>query len=340
MALAEKPPEPLLSYFQDFIEEMMSLSKGKLYRYGAPPESAMWVAERGFAVKRSKFKKMSTTLFPILNTEFIIGVRNLLITFKEDLFEYAVAVTYTHDFVDPITGDPVATYELELAIYSSEKKKWGPTLEFVGLMYLHTARLLRNVEVDEDEYRQSRVLLQYLYNRVWTRYNFTMVPMPTLIRYLAVETILLQDNKMRYAFAIAWDRYWEAMDKIAYPPNYEKATFRYNQEEFSYVYSRRGVQSVCQECYVRCDEGLISRVLEEVSKIYERAGEEIKIESYEGVETAPHIDRELSLKWWHGDEESFERYLEELRQKEVAGVHRYPPTFFDPSIEVEDWWEP
>lgn len=61
-------PEPLINYFQGFIEEGRQSSGDKLYRYARPAESAYWVAHRGFDVKNSEYKKMGTTLFPVLDT--------------------------------------------------------------------------------------------------------------------------------------------------------------------------------------------------------------------------------------------------------------------------------
>jgi hypothetical protein len=337
----ERPPEVLLEYFHRFIEEMESLSKGRLYRYTTPAEAATWVARGEFDILNNSMGKMCTTLFPILNTVGISKPRPVLMVFSEELYEYAVAVPYTYEN-DPSTGDILYPFEFELSIYSSPKRPQGPSRDYVSVEKASYVRLLRNVGVSVYEYRRARTLPHYLYNRVYARYNYTMVPRGPLVRYIAVQVAVWHDDKMIPAFAIAWDRYWEARYKLAYPPRYTNAESRYRVKEFREYYSTQAVHFICQQCQVparTCDE-VVDDVVRELKEIYGLAGVDLVVRYAGEAVVEPPVDRERDLKWWHGTEYEYERYMEQLREQELRGVPKYPPTYFDPSIEVEDWWEP
>jgi len=338
MSISEIPSE-LLAYFHNFIEIMESISKMTLYRYISPPESALWVGYGGYDLSKISVPKMSTTIFPVLNGVGIFYRKSIFISLGPYVYDYALAVSYTH-WNDPITQDVLCPHEFELAIYSCNRTMAQRCLDFVDISSIEMARFIRNAELVDADYRKSKALLIYLYNRVYSRYNYTLVPNYALVKYLAMQLVTLYDKKMRYAFAVAWDKYWDDRGKLAAKPKYGEAVSRYIASDFRSDYSQSNLESTCGHSFIpekKCKE-VEPLVVQELKEIYGLIGHEIKYSAYVPVAEKPHLP-DTSIKWWYGTKEDLDRYLREIRMYEIMGVPKYPPHILDPDIVVEDGWE-
>jgi hypothetical protein len=322
-------PEPLINYFKGFIDEGRQATGDKLYRYARPAESAYWVAHRGYDTQNSEYRKMSTTLFPILDISALTRDRPLLITFSSTLFDYAKAVAYGYRY-DQVSGDTLVTREYELAVYRND-------VAFVAIMYVDTARIIRNVEVLETEYKRAKTLPIYLHDRTYTRYNYTLMPSRLLTKYLAITLVISNDYKMRDAFAYAWNDYWYSLNKLAGDPKYTYIESNYTREKFYDTYSYDDLRTLCYYTFVpeRVCYELQTEVERELKDLYSLVGKEIELVStshYKPIEYSIDLD----VKWWFADRKSLLRDLEYVKR-----MSAYMPTIsaeMDLDAIKEDWW--
>jgi len=349
-------PDVLIDYFTRYIQDVL-YTPSALFRYFSPAESALWVGYGGYDMDKSSFKKMSTTIFPVFCSMAIAEERAGFIAFNSSELQEARAVSYTHPY-DSISGDSLFPYEYEFAVYAVTKpESHALSVERVPLTMglINFVRLLRNAKLGESELKRAKVLPSYVHGRAYARYNYTLVPRDALIKYLAVTTTLYIDKKMMWAFAYAWDKYWQEWGLLAYPPSYSYAisSFEYYRYNPPKIYD---VKNVCETSFVEeshC-ESLILEVLSEIQLLYSLVGIEVatpsnqprKEERYtkDGEELYnmfPDIfdspeQAEATLKWWYGSKEDLIRELRNMRVRRRYERRVTPET--DPEVVVEDGW--
>jgi len=249
--------------------------------------------------------------------------------FYSALFDVAKAVAYGPDN-DQISGDVLLPIEYELGVYRTD-------VVTVPIEYVDVARILRNVEVLEAEYKRAKMLPIYLHDRTYTRYNYTLMSSRLLTKYLAVTLVLRHDYKMRYAFAYAWNNYWDGLHKLAGQPMYTYIESRYVNEDFHIMYSYSNLYTLCDFAFVPrhvCHE-LQSEVEREMKSLYGLVGAEVELIStayYAPVEYSIDLD----LKWWFADKESLLRDLEYV--KRMSTYMRSIKADMDVEAIKEDWW--
>jgi len=329
----------LVEYFTKFIENIVYETKLRLFRYATPPESPFWVALDGFKVSESEQKKMCTTLSPVFYT-YVLGryVRGVLIKFDEATFDLVKATSYTSAYPDdPVSGERTFSYEMELSVYY--KPEFGYNVSFVSIDHIDKAYLLRDVKLIESDYKKSKVLPQYLHDRTYAIYPYTLINRNLLIKQLAVLTIVRLDHKMDLAFAYSWDKYWDSINKLASRPNYAYVESLYLTQDFFTYYDIDMIKSTCRGALIPsnvCDESFINEIINVMRYIYGLVGVEIYVRRYGAsyVETYSFNTKSLKLyykffdiletpenaekaiKWWFKDLESLENYLTSLRVKQ------------------------
>jgi hypothetical protein len=331
-------PPRLVEYFTEFIERLASRFAGRVFRYAKASESAYWVAYDGFKVKDTEYKKMSTTISPVLYVGQLIGpIRPLFIEFDSRIYSACLMAAYTW-FNDPISGDPLAPCEFECSVYYSPEH--GLHYDFVSVTTISKARLIRNMKTYESDYRRAKALPVYLYGRSHARYNYTLMDRLLLARQLAVVSILTHDSKMGVAFSYAWDSYWYDKGKLATRPNYAGAESTFRLFEYNPNYTTEYIRWVCETSLVPHEvcSSLLDDVASEIRQIYELVDIEVAIspshhyavpvpqqiasdpkaaalyDMFPDMFSSP-LDAYFALKWHHGTFDDLVVQLEEARRR-------------------------
>ena len=305
-------PQGLVEYFQDFIQRLREFTVDKLYRYVTPAESAYWVAYLGFDLEKPKYKKFSMSLSPVFNVAGLstADMRTPIITLENTLFDSAKAVAYTYP-IDPLTEDTTIPFELEMAIYY-------PTKKIIDVDYVIEAKMLRNIAIPESEYKRAKTLPIYIHGRSYARYNYTMLPLDLVVKYLAIATIIDHDGKMTDAFRYAWDAYWLDEGKLEVDKvNKLYIEEKYATSEFADIYPYRSPITTCTYCSIPYDvcRAIHEDVIKEIMNIYSIVGIEQRFMDYA---YAPRLTyKRDELKWWFDDEESLERFIRNFEEKKV-----------------------
>lgn len=234
-------PDKIVGYFFDFLEDLLSVTGRKLYRYITPRESAFWVAYSGFDITKSETRKLSTTISPVLFLgELWDSDRPVVIEFTPGLWLYGTPVTYNPEQTDPITKDGAFPWEFEVSCYlpADIKGYRGPVnllpyeINATDFIEADTAIVYvwvhRGAELDVREYRKAKTLPYYLYGKAHLRYMHTMLPTNILIRQLAIVTTMTNDEKVKLAFMYAWNRYWEKEQLLYVKPKYRAILEEYD----------------------------------------------------------------------------------------------------------------
>jgi hypothetical protein len=344
-------PEPLVEYFTGFIESLSLGAYTRLYRYGTCFESSLWVAYEGFDLTKSDMRKMCTSLSPIVPTMALPEGRVLLIEFHSWVYDEARAVPYTRDD-DPITGDHLVPYELELSVYYAPER--GYETKFISFRHISKARIVRGVDVGETSYKKAKSLPIFIHGRSYARYPYTLLSEDLLVKQLAITTVLYEDKKMRYAFAYAWDKYWEDLGRLSAMPMYSKAIAGYETAHHQTYYCESTVRYVCSRSFIpeKVVNEILPKIGREIKYIYALVGQEVGVgwgimsAQYHASERAYRLyamypdlfenpeQAEALLKWWPSTYDDLIRYLETLRAR------KYEPRTnadLDPETIKEDY---
>jgi len=327
-------PEPLLDLFTRYIDELAATAPYKLYRYYSAREAGLWVAHLSFDPRKSTYKKLSTTVFPVFYAGSITADR---VGFMEltELDQYAYAVPYTYGY-DPISGDVTFPYEYEFAVYGESRVgAYAQPWTEIPINKIRYTRLIRGRSVLESDHKRGKVLPYYLHGRPYARYSYTMVGEDPLIRFLALTTVLFSDAKLRWAFGIAWDRYWEGKGLIAYPPSYAGARVKYI-EEVPTPPRLSDYLAACEYSFIPgtiCTK-LTDKVLGDVNAIYSTIGMEVRWGAYWEAPRYVPPDLRWEAKWWYGTYDELVEEVEARRLRELREVRVLPEQ--DPDVVVED----
>jgi hypothetical protein len=333
-------PSKLVEYFTEFIENLASQFTGRAFRYAKASESAHWVAYDAYKVKNTEYKKMSTTISPVLYVGQLIGsLRPLLIEFDSRIYSACLMVAYTWAN-DPISGDPLAPCEFECSVYYSPEH--GYHYDIVSITTISKARLIRNMKTYESDYRRAKALPVYLYGRSYARYNYTLMDRRLLAKQLAVVSILTHDSKMGVAFSYAWDSYWYDKGKLETRPNYAGAESTFRIFEYDPSYTTEYIYRVCETSLVPREvcSSLFDDITSEIKQIYGLVEREAVINpSYyytipvpQQIASNPRVmtlynmfpdifssplDAYFALKWYHGTFDDLVVQLEETRRRRL-----------------------
>jgi hypothetical protein len=347
-------PEELVNYFQSFISDVDSRFRGTLFRYGGPPEGAFWVANNGFKVEETDTKKMCCTISPMLYVGLMQPCKPTLMAIDGEIYDQSRVIPYTHDR-DPVSRDPVYPMEFECSFYYAPE--FGYQTKFVDVRYLSWARVVRGVDLYITEYKRAKVLPVFLHGRPYARFGFTMLPSYLLIKQLAIVAVAAWDDKMKYALAYSWDKYWEPLGKLAAPPNYAWCLGFYESSEFKRYYDEYKLKKTLADNLIPQDRWgeLMDPLRAEVNRIYGLVGVELvwtgstasapppsaaaSDKAYELYSRFPDLlpspeAAERAIKWWHSSYDDLVRYLELLRRES------YEPTTnadLDPEAVREDY---
>jgi len=312
--LGEEIPESYIDYFSKFLDSLVNMFSGRLYRYITPSESVFWVAYDGFHLGRTYTKKISMTLSPVLCTESVQGLRGVWLELTGDFYEWAKAVPYTREY-DPVTEDMLVPYEFELAVYAKDYERKvreeRPSLSssevkeylIISISDLSMARFLSEAlkeGVNERDYFKLKVLPEYVHGVAYSRNPFKMLPRRLLVQQLAIVTVAMYDAKMRYATAYAWDWYWYRSERkmLSGRPDFEGALTFYEEHRFIKTYYASNIETACMHTYIPLDvcRELIDEIANEITGIYNMFDVEVKFTDSrvraEPVERARTVARE------------------------------------------------
>jgi hypothetical protein len=349
--MSEPIPSDYIEYFSKFLDSLVNMFPGRLYRYITPSESAFWVAYDGFHLGRTYTKKISMTLSPVLCIESVPGIRGAWLELTGDFYSWAKAVPYTRDH-DPNTGDILVPYEFEMAVYAKDyERKVKEERSLLGdeeaekylvipIKDLSMARLLPEAlkeGLNEKDYFKLKILPEYVHGAAYSRSPYRMLPRKLLVQQLAIVTVAMYDAKIRHATAYAWDLYWSERKMLSGRPDFEGALTWYEEHRFKKTYYASNIEHVCAYSYIPSDvcKELMDDIANEITGIYGmfdvevrfvdmrvrvEPGKELRAISQNALalyRSFPELFRtpyeaEHFLKWWHGTYEDAVMYLEEF----------------------------